>query len=236
MTATEELAESLLRHLRGIGPLAVAYSGRRRLRSRPRRRRPGPRDRPACWPSPPSPTAWPPGNWTPPAPSPSGLGVRHLAVSSRELDRPGYRANGRDRCYFCKSEVLDTLAHAARGHGYDQLATGTNADDAADPHRPGIGAGRERGVRTPLLDAGLTKARRARGQPSLVAAHLGQARHPVPGQPHPLRPRSHPLRASPASTARRPPSAPSSPAPGSPSPTCASATSATPPESRSQHP
>lgn len=88
----------------------------------------------------------------------SGLGARHLTVRTRELDRSGYRANGRDRCYFCKSEVLDALADVARQHGHERLATGTNADDAADPHRPGISAGRERGVYTPLLDTALTKA------------------------------------------------------------------------------
>jgi pyridinium-3,5-biscarboxylic acid mononucleotide sulfurtransferase len=86
------------------------------------------------------------------------LGARHLTVRTQELSRPGYRANGRDRCYFCKSEVLDVLALVAREHGHDRLATGTNADDAADPHRPGISAGRERGVYTPLLEAGLAKA------------------------------------------------------------------------------
>ena len=85
------------------------------------------------------------------------LGARHLTVRTQELTSPGYRVNGRDRCYFCKSEVLDTLAVVAREHGHDRLATGTNADDAADPFRPGIAAGRERGVYTPLLDAGLTK-------------------------------------------------------------------------------
>ncbi|MFB8754671.1 ATP-dependent sacrificial sulfur transferase LarE [Streptomyces nigra] len=86
------------------------------------------------------------------------LGVTHLMPRTHELARPGYRANGPDRCYFCKSEVLDTIAALAREHGFDTVATGTNADDAADPYRPGIRAGRERGIRTPLLDAGLTKA------------------------------------------------------------------------------
>jgi uncharacterized protein len=86
------------------------------------------------------------------------LGVTHLTPRTRELGSPGYRANGRDRCYFCKSEVLDVIAGLARAYGYPQVATGTNADDAADPHRPGIRAGAERGIRTPLLDARLTKA------------------------------------------------------------------------------
>ncbi|GAA1941253.1 ATP-dependent sacrificial sulfur transferase LarE [Kitasatospora viridis] len=86
------------------------------------------------------------------------LGVAHLAHRTNELDSPGYQANGPDRCYFCKSEVLDGISAVAREHGFDQVATGTNADDAADPFRPGIRAGRERGIRTPLLDTGLTKA------------------------------------------------------------------------------
>ncbi|MFJ3288682.1 ATP-dependent sacrificial sulfur transferase LarE [Streptomyces sp. NPDC086669] len=86
------------------------------------------------------------------------LGVTHLTPRTHELARPGYRANGPDRCYFCKSEVLGTITALAHEYGFDTVATGTNADDAADPYRPGIRAGRERGIRTPLLDAGLTKA------------------------------------------------------------------------------
>ncbi|WP_431946913.1 ATP-dependent sacrificial sulfur transferase LarE [Actinacidiphila sp. bgisy167] len=86
------------------------------------------------------------------------LGVVHLTPRTHELARAGYRANGPDRCYFCKSEVLDTISALARERGFDVVATGTNADDAADPYRPGIRAGRERGIRTPLLDAALTKA------------------------------------------------------------------------------
>ncbi|HEU5355285.1 MAG TPA: ATP-dependent sacrificial sulfur transferase LarE [Actinocrinis sp.] len=86
------------------------------------------------------------------------LGVRHLAERTSELRNPGYRANDRDRCYFCKSEVLDAIGRSAREHGFEQLATGTNADDAADPFRPGIRAGTQRGVHTPLRDCALTKA------------------------------------------------------------------------------
>ncbi|MFE2756677.1 ATP-dependent sacrificial sulfur transferase LarE [Actinosynnema sp. NPDC059335] len=85
------------------------------------------------------------------------LGVTHLTPRTRELASPGYRANGADRCYFCKSEVLGTITALAREHGYGHVATGTNADDAADPFRPGIRAGAERGVHTPLRDAGLGK-------------------------------------------------------------------------------
>lgn len=86
------------------------------------------------------------------------LGVEHLTPRTHELSRADYRANGTDRCYFCKSEVLDTIVALAAERGFEKVATGTNADDAVDPFRPGIGAGRERGVHTPLLEAGLTKA------------------------------------------------------------------------------
>ena len=86
------------------------------------------------------------------------LGVRHLTPRTHELSSPGYRANGRDRCYFCKSTVLTTIRHVAAAHDMPVVATGTNADDAVDPFRPGIRAGDERGVRTPLRDLGLTKA------------------------------------------------------------------------------
>jgi uncharacterized protein len=88
----------------------------------------------------------------------ASLGVRHLTPRTHELASPGYRANGRDRCYFCKSTVLTTIRQVAAAHDVPVVATGTNADDAVDPFRPGIRAGDERGVRTPLRDLGLTKA------------------------------------------------------------------------------
>ncbi len=87
----------------------------------------------------------------------AGLGVRHLTSRTTELADPRYRANTSDRCYFCKSTVLDAIGALAAAHGFPTVATGTNADDAASPHRPGIRAGQERGVLTPLRDAGLTK-------------------------------------------------------------------------------
>jgi uncharacterized protein len=86
------------------------------------------------------------------------LGVRHLTPVTDELARDGYRANGGDRCYFCKAELLDVLAPLAAGLGLPHVASGTNADDAVAGFRPGIRAAAERGAVTPLLDAGLTKA------------------------------------------------------------------------------
>ncbi len=86
------------------------------------------------------------------------LGVRHETPRTRELDREGYRANGGDRCYFCKAELLETLRPLADVLGIRYVATGTNADDAVAGFRPGIRAAADRGALTPLLDAGLTKA------------------------------------------------------------------------------
>ena len=85
------------------------------------------------------------------------LGVRHDTVSTDELARGGYRANNGDRCYHCKSELLDTLLPVARGYGMAHVVTGTNADDLAGGFRPGIRAAAERGAVTPLADVGLSK-------------------------------------------------------------------------------
>lgn len=83
------------------------------------------------------------------------LGVRHVVVATHEQDRPGYLANGPDRCYFCKAELFEVLAPLAEAEGL-ALAVGTNADDLGD-WRPGQRAAAERGVRTPLVAAGFTK-------------------------------------------------------------------------------
>jgi uncharacterized protein len=81
------------------------------------------------------------------------IGIAHRVVSTDELARAGYRANGRDRCYFCKTELYDTLAELA---GDRVVLSGANADDAGD-WRPGLRAAAEHGVRHPLLELGVTK-------------------------------------------------------------------------------
>jgi pyridinium-3,5-biscarboxylic acid mononucleotide sulfurtransferase len=83
------------------------------------------------------------------------LGARHLVVSTHEQERPGYLANGPDRCYFCKAELFEVLAPLAASEGL-ALAVGTNTDDLGD-WRPGQRAAAERGVRTPLVAAGFSK-------------------------------------------------------------------------------
>src|SRR4051794_13023206 len=89
------------------------------------------------------------------------IGIAHEVVGTDELARPGYRANGRDRCYFCKTELYDVLA--ARHPGVP-LLSGANADDQGD-WRPGLRAAAEHGVEHPLHD--VTKA-----QVRALARHL----------------------------------------------------------------
>jgi uncharacterized protein len=88
----------------------------------------------------------------------AGLGVELLTPETHEMGRAGYRANGGDRCFFCKAELIEVLTPLAHARGIGTVATGTNADDAVAGFRPGIRAADERGAVAPLRDAGLTKA------------------------------------------------------------------------------
>jgi uncharacterized protein len=85
------------------------------------------------------------------------LGARLLEVETDELDREAYVRNDTDRCYHCKSALLDTALAVAAREGFAHVLLGTNADDLSD-HRPGHRAATERGARAPLLEAGLGKA------------------------------------------------------------------------------
>src|SRR3954451_1454147 len=84
------------------------------------------------------------------------FGFRHEVVHTSELDRPEYRANPVNRCYYCKHELYSLLSGLAREREFDAIADGSNADDRGD-YRPGRQAAREFGVRSPLDEAGLTK-------------------------------------------------------------------------------
>lgn len=85
------------------------------------------------------------------------FGIPHEELATDELSDPNYTANPSDRCYFCKTELWTKLGRVARERGLAVVLDGSNADDAGD-WRPGLRAARERGVRSPLLEAGLTKA------------------------------------------------------------------------------
>jgi uncharacterized protein len=84
------------------------------------------------------------------------IGARHEVVHSNELERPGFAANPTNRCYACKSELLELAVPRARALGLHAVMLGTNLDDLGD-HRPGLAAADERGARHPLVEAGFTK-------------------------------------------------------------------------------
>jgi uncharacterized protein len=84
-------------------------------------------------------------------------GVPYRLVDTLEYLDPNYAANPTNRCYFCKSELHDKLHAIAAAEGWAQVVDGNNASDVGD-FRPGMQAARERGVRSPLLEAGITKA------------------------------------------------------------------------------
>lgn len=80
-----------------------------------------------------------------------------LEIHTHELDDPNYLANPTNRCFYCKTELWNRLLPLARERGLDIVCDGTNADDLLE-HRPGKAAGSNAGVRSPLAEAGLTKA------------------------------------------------------------------------------
>jgi uncharacterized protein len=84
------------------------------------------------------------------------IGIRHETITTTELEREGYRANGRDRCYHCKTELYDVLSTLAERRGYAAVLSGANADDVGD-WRPGLTAAAEHDVIHPLLEAGIDK-------------------------------------------------------------------------------
>ncbi|MBM3945827.1 MAG: ATP-dependent sacrificial sulfur transferase LarE [SAR202 cluster bacterium] len=84
------------------------------------------------------------------------FGFAHRVIRTSEMDDPNYVANPVNRCYFCKSELYTKLTPLAAEMGYAWVVNGTNLDDLGD-FRPGGKAADERRVRSPLVEAGLTK-------------------------------------------------------------------------------
>lgn len=85
------------------------------------------------------------------------MGFTLLQVDTHELADPRFRANSKDRCYYCKSELFGMLRTIADTRGLKWVADGSNTDDLSD-HRPGRLAAKEYGVASPLQDAGMNKA------------------------------------------------------------------------------
>lgn len=105
------------------------------------------------------------------------MGISHKIVQTHEMDNPNYSSNPVNRCYFCKSELHDTLKPMAIQWGYPYVVDGVNADDLHD-YRPGIQAAKERGARSPLAEVGVTKA-----EVRELSKHLGLPWWDKPSQP-----------------------------------------------------
>ena len=95
------------------------------------------------------------------------LKIPFRTVDTEEYLDPNYAANPANRCYFCKSELHDQLKTIVQEEGWHWVLDGANASDLGD-HRPGMDAARERNVRSPLVEAGITKA-----EVRAIARHLG---------------------------------------------------------------
>ncbi|MGL5943428.1 MAG: ATP-dependent sacrificial sulfur transferase LarE [Waterburya sp.] len=105
------------------------------------------------------------------------IGIKHELVETKEMENPDYTSNPVNRCYFCKSELHDTLKPLALERGYPYVIDGINADDLTD-YRPGIQAAKERGARSPLAEVGVSKA-----EVRAISRSLGLSWWDKPAQP-----------------------------------------------------
>lgn len=83
-------------------------------------------------------------------------GIRHVTITSEELEVEGFADNPVNRCYLCKNELFEKIGDIAKKHGISHVAEGSNHDDLSD-YRPGLQAISEHGIISPLRAAGLTK-------------------------------------------------------------------------------
>jgi uncharacterized protein len=84
------------------------------------------------------------------------IGIAHELIDTREMDDPDYVKNNPDRCFHCKDELYGKLVGIAARRGFATVLDGCNLDDTGD-FRPGRRAAANHGVRSPLLEVGLTK-------------------------------------------------------------------------------
>jgi len=85
------------------------------------------------------------------------LGAKHILIESGEVDIPEFQHNPENRCYYCKYELFSKLKETASQYGVKYVLDGTNFNDVTSDHRPGKVAADELGIRSPLLEAGITK-------------------------------------------------------------------------------
>lgn len=105
------------------------------------------------------------------------IGIQHQEIQTQEMANPNYTSNPINRCYFCKSELHDSLKPLAQNWGYPYIIDGVNSDDLRD-YRPGIQAAKERGVRSPLAELGISKT-----QVREISKYLGLSVWDKPAQP-----------------------------------------------------
>jgi len=84
------------------------------------------------------------------------LGARHRVIFSQEIHDPRYASNPANRCFYCKSELYTLTEQVRVEMGFAHVVNGTNLDDLGD-YRPGLEAAKNAGVRSPLVEVGLTK-------------------------------------------------------------------------------
>ncbi|SKB15682.1 conserved hypothetical protein [Planktothrix sp. PCC 11201] len=105
------------------------------------------------------------------------IGIQHQEIQTQEMANSNYTSNPVNRCYFCKSELHDTLKPLAQSWGYPYIVDGVNSDDLRD-YRPGIKAAKERGVRSPLAELGISKT-----EVREISKYLGLKAWDKPAQP-----------------------------------------------------
>lgn len=84
------------------------------------------------------------------------LRVPHRVVETTEYLDPNYAANPNNRCFFCKTNLYDRLSELKRDEGFEAIVDGSNVSDLGDD-RPGMKAARQHGVRSPLIEAEISK-------------------------------------------------------------------------------
>ena len=84
-------------------------------------------------------------------------GILHEMIPTSEFENPAYVANNPDRCFHCKDELFRVMDNIATDRGFDHIVYGVNVDDLGD-YRPGQSAAKIHQVKSPLVDAGLSKA------------------------------------------------------------------------------
>jgi pyridinium-3,5-biscarboxylic acid mononucleotide sulfurtransferase len=87
----------------------------------------------------------------------TAMGATAVVVRTEETDNLKFQENPPDRCYYCKTELFGKLQDIAAANGIAWIADGTITDDLGD-FRPGLRAKSEKNVRSPLLEAGFSKA------------------------------------------------------------------------------